>query len=173
MPLCPVCGHDNTFGALVCARCFAFLSVPAPDEEAPDTPQWQQTTNNVPEHIHPARHVPHRFAPLAQDNIALFIEAQESPLIVEVKNQILLGRHTPGSTSQPQVDLAPFDAYSKGVSRLHAAIRQVEHCLFIEDLGSTNGSWLNSVRLIPFAARALRAGDLIQLSQLQITIYIA
>ncbi len=170
MVVCPVCGHVNMYGVLVCARCFTLLSASSRDSDGSDTPQWQ-TTGNVPEEFRTARRAARRFSPVAPNTIALVIGDHDAPLVIEVRNQVLLGRHTPGGTSQPDIDLSPYRAFVKGVSRLHAVIHRMEHCLSIEDLGSTNGSWLNNIRLIPFAARPLQPGDLILLSQLQITVY--
>jgi pSer/pThr/pTyr-binding forkhead associated (FHA) protein len=50
------------------------------------------------------------------------------------------------------------------VSRRHAQIRQEDFRYFIEDLGSTNGTWLNGVRLT--APTQLRHGDQIQIADI-------
>ncbi len=169
MPICPVCGHDNTYGVLICVRCFTLLTTSVSDPEAPDT--LATTIGNVPDELRAVRRVTRRFTPLVPNTIAIYVEESDTPLVIEVKDQILLGRYTVGGPSQPHVDLSPYGAYTKGVSRLHAVIRREAGSLFVEDLGSTNGSWLNNTRLIPFSARTLQAGDLVQLSQLQLTVY--
>ncbi len=117
------------------------------------------------------RRATRQFTALAPDTIAFYVEDNDVPLVLKLRGEVLLGRQSANSTSQPHVDLSSYNAFGKGISRLHAAIRRREHHLFIEDLGSTNGSWLNNTRLIPFAARLLQPGDLIQLSQLQLTVY--
>ena len=47
------------------------------------------------------------------------------------------------------------------VSRWHAALRQVDSELAIEDLGSTNGTWVNGHRIE--AVTPLRLGDRVRL----------
>jgi hypothetical protein len=172
MSICSVCGHENTFGTLVCMQCFTLLKRSSQALEALDTPQWQEQTGTAPEALRAVvRRATRQFSPLASDTIAFYIEQNDIPLICRLGTEILLGRHSESGTSQPHVDLSSYNAYGKGISRLHAAIRRREHHVFIEDLGSTNGSWLNNARLMPFAPRLLQPGDVIQLSQLQITVY--
>ncbi len=136
-----------------------------------DTPLWQERTGSATEALYAARRVTRQFVSLAPDMIAFYVEENVVPLVIKMKSEVLLGRHSESGTSQPHVDLSPYNAYCKGISRLHAAIRRRDHRLFIEDLGSTNGSWLNNMRLMPFTPRPLQPGDLIQLSQLQITVH--
>jgi pSer/pThr/pTyr-binding forkhead associated (FHA) protein len=54
---------------------------------------------------------------------------------------------------------------------MHAIIRRTEQGLVIEDLASSNGSWLNGVRLAPFSPRPLQSGDHLALSQLEIVVH--
>jgi pSer/pThr/pTyr-binding forkhead associated (FHA) protein len=43
--------------------------------------------------------------------------------------------------------------------------------LSVEDLGSSNGSWLNSTRLQPYVPAPLKSGDRLRLSQIEIEVY--
>jgi pSer/pThr/pTyr-binding forkhead associated (FHA) protein len=95
----------------------------------------------------------------------------EKPLVIEIASQAVLGRYAAGSASQPRIDLAPYNAFGKGVSRMHAIIRRTERGLVVEDLASSNGSWLNGVRLNPFSPRPLQSGDRLALSQLEIVVH--
>ena len=49
------------------------------------------------------------------------------------------------------------------VSRKHCQIRHQDHSFYIRDLASTNGSYLNSVRLNDSEEKQLNDGDLIDL----------
>ena len=69
------------------------------------------------------------------------------------------------------VDLAPFHAFSKGVSSLHASIFRADDQINISDLGSTNGTYLNREGLVPHQAYELHNGDLIYLGQMAIRVY--
>lgn len=53
---------------------------------------------------------------------------------------------------------------SESVSRSHGVIFEVGSQWAYQDLGSTNGSWINDVRVKPYQIRLLRHGDLIQLA---------
>jgi pSer/pThr/pTyr-binding forkhead associated (FHA) protein len=104
--------------------------------------------------------------------VALYIAGNEEPLIIQVTYEAILGRYAPSSIAQPRVDLASYGAYTKGVSRLHAAIRRTQdNLLVVIDLDSSNGSWLNGVRLEPQRLYTLRSGDRLILGQIEIEIY--
>ena len=104
------------------------------------------------------------------DAVALYVGQSDRPLVVQVTSQAVLGRYAAGSATQPRIDLTPYNAFGKGVSRMHAIIRRTDNGLLVEDLASSNGSWLNGVRLTPFAPRPLQSGDLLTLSQLEIVV---
>jgi hypothetical protein len=169
MATCPVCGYDNLFGALVCVKCSALLTRQPPDQPTTTLPQSEPPR---PEHKPPSeRQATRELGPLAADEVALYVGQSDKPLLVQIASQAVLGRHAAGSASQPRIDLASYDAFGKGVSRMHAIIRRTDKGLVVEDLASSNGSWLNGVRLTPFLPHPLRAGDLLKLSQLEIVVY--
>jgi hypothetical protein len=109
---------------------------------------------------------------LGADAIALYINNAENPLMIDISQEAILGRFTPNSPSQPRVDLMPYGAYEKGVSRMHAVIkRSASGGLTIEDLLSNNGTYLNGVRLPPRVPYQLASGNHIKLGQLEIEIF--
>jgi transcriptional regulator with GAF, ATPase, and Fis domain len=57
---------------------------------------------------------------------------------------------------------------AEGISREHAAIAVEDDGIFLEDLGSTNGTRLNGERIT--AAHRLRAGDVIGIGRAQLTV---
>lgn len=59
-----------------------------------------------------------------------------------------------------------FNAAKRGVSRRHMAIRRKGSLIYIVDVGSTNGTYLNGRRLQRNEERILRDGDEIHLSHL-------
>ena len=86
-----------------------------------------------------------------------------SPFIPKV--QTVLGRADNTSTQKPDLDLTPYGALEKGVSRIHAAICRNDDTLTLVDKGSANGTHLNGQRLVPDQPRVLRDGDEIRLGQ--------
>lgn len=160
MPTCPVCGYDNTLDAVVCVRCSVPLAKANPER-----------TLEIPEKILPAwRHPPRPTGVLSGAAVALFIDDAEEPVVLEVVRQAILGRYEADNRSQPRLDLTPFGAYEKGVSRLHVVIRRTENGLMIEDLASTNGTLLNGAPLDPYSPKPLHSGDHLVLSKLEIEI---
>ena len=51
----------------------------------------------------------------------------------------------------------------KGMSRQHAKLSMIDDALHIEDLNSTNGSFVNDVRLVPTQKLPLRDGCTVRL----------
>ncbi len=84
---------------------------------------------------------------------------------------LLLGRFDPETGLTPDVDLTAFDAVAKGVSRQHARLDVGNHALYITDLGSTNSTYLNRVRLAPFQPRIVRDGDELSLGSLRLQVF--
>ncbi len=163
MLICPVCGQENSSNALTCVRCFtafprsgvAFGNT-APLEAKP---------------VGPKLYVPRRTGDLAPNSVALYVGDSDQPLVLEVLRQVILGRHDARSGSQPRVDLTPYGAYEKGVSRLHVALRRSGGGeLMVEDLASTNGTSINDTPTEPYMPRPIKSGDHVKLSKLDIEV---
>jgi hypothetical protein len=85
---------------------------------------------------------------------------------LETLNRVVIGRRETGSLQQVHIDLTAYHAREMGVSRRHAVIYRMKHSLFMEDLNSANGSYLNGQRLLPGQPRLLRNGDELRLGKL-------
>lgn len=76
-----------------------------------------------------------------------------------INNESTIGRWDADNGVFPDVDLDAFDADAK-VSRRHARIYRRDNAYFIEDLGSTNGTYVNrGRRLLPGSPQVLSDGD--------------
>jgi pSer/pThr/pTyr-binding forkhead associated (FHA) protein len=64
-------------------------------------------------------------------------------------------------------DLSAYGAYQGGVSRRHAVITYSNGALYIEDLGSTNGTRINGFQLTAKRKYRLRDGDEIEFARLR------
>jgi serine/threonine protein kinase len=83
------------------------------------------------------------------------------------KESVLIGRTDPHTGIFPEIDLTMYDPETK-VSRRHARIYRQGEQFLIEDLGSVNGTIINSVsggsvRLNTKSPRVLSAGDEVKL----------
>lgn len=83
----------------------------------------------------------------------------------------LVGRASPGEGIEPQVDLTTIDTTGT-VSRRHAKIGKDDSSIFIEDLGSSNGTRLNGQSLRPGMQSPLTDGDQLIFGDVVFTIQI-
>jgi pSer/pThr/pTyr-binding forkhead associated (FHA) protein len=93
----------------------------------------------------------------------------EVPLTKEVN----IGRLDSASAWFPEVDLTSDGGLEKGVSRRHAKITRRGRKVFIEDLGSINGTFLNRKKLKPYLSRTLESGDELRLGTLVLRVSFA
>ncbi len=98
--------------------------------------------------------------------MALYIEQYDTPLIVLMVTQAVIGRATPGSPNETQIDLTPYAALDKGISRQHGVFKRTERGVTFEDMGSSNGSWINDLLLQPYKPTAIASGDRLRLGRL-------
>ncbi len=101
----------------------------------------------------------------------MFIGNHHSPLVARVDPQITLGRNAPEDGGGTHIDLTPYDAYKKGVSRVHIAIRRTGENFEIEDLNSANGTFINAYSLAPHEHYPLKNGDIVRLGRLPIQMF--
>ena len=94
---------------------------------------------------------------------------------VEVRDKIVIGRGDPVANFYPDLDLTPYGGQEGGVSRRHAAVlRDDEHqALYLEDLGSTNGTRINGFLLESHRRYRLCDGDEIELGRVRVTLRFA
>ncbi len=77
-----------------------------------------------------------------------------------------------GRASHADVDLDSWNAAERGVSREHALLRPASHCLYIIDMGSTNGTFVNGLPLSRSSAYALHHNCVLTLGRLVFTLKI-
>jgi serine/threonine-protein kinase len=96
----------------------------------------------------------------------LFIATSGVALSIPALDEVQIGRRNPLAAQSPDLDLEPFGGGSAGVSRQHARLLHQAEGWFLEDLQSTNGSYVNEVRLLPRRPVKLRSGDLVRFGQM-------
>jgi hypothetical protein len=165
MITCPYCGHQDREGVLFCQECGQSLQDNAPGAVLP-TRQLEESSNAL------AAKATWGTARFGQDaSIIIHIRDTIEPVIIQPTKKMVLGRADSTSTQKPDLDLTPYGALEKGVSRIHAAIFRSEDTLTLVDMGSANGTHLNGQRLAPEQPRILRDGDEIRLGKLVAHIY--
>jgi len=187
MPTCPTCGNFVSSRAFVCRYCKTLLVRPGAvvtpiDSSSPDStikvvifPEDRVTNSATPvppspddtATINAVTGEPDLLEPLHTDEIALLIEGERVPLIARVTDSVVVGRYSQHMQEQPHIDLVPYGAFEKGVSRFHALFRRVDGKLMVEDLASSNGTWLNGRRLEAKRSMAVQPGDYLRFGQLR------
>jgi pSer/pThr/pTyr-binding forkhead associated (FHA) protein len=85
-----------------------------------------------------------------------------------VSEKILVGRTDTTRGIHPEIDLDPYRGQERGVSRRHAAIYARDNRITVEDLGSSNGTFLNGEQLSANKTYRLRHGDRLRFGHLEL-----
>jgi hypothetical protein len=164
LKICPNCGYNTREGYLYCEECGSTLESKA--EQRTGTRTLEAASDDY------ATHASWGTARFEKDAaIILHIRDASDPLTFHPQGETLVGRLDQTSTQKPDLDLTPYGALEKGVSRIHAAIFRNDDTLTLVDKGSANGTHLNGQRLVPNQPRVLRDGDEIRLGKLIAHIY--
>ncbi len=135
-PACPACGVEVEPGDAFCSVCgFALEAGPAPAPEAA-----------------PA-------LPAAPAGPRLVVVASGAEIPLPQGDEIFVGREDPVSGVYPDVDLTPHGGEEGGVSRRHARLIVEGSNYFVEDLDSTNFTFVNKQKLTPKTRQPLGDGD--------------
>lgn len=163
MIVCPSCQHENMDGTVFCSECGTQIAGTDPivtqaisEEQKAELEQDLKRTSVLPTDFD------------AWASIHLTDSGQILPL--SDRKEFTLGRVSEAQPIMPDIDLTPYQAYACGVSRLHAVIKREGEQVFVMDLGSSNGTYLNGRRLEPNDNQPLHHGDMIALGKLKIQI---
>lgn len=138
-PACPACGTEIEAGDAFCSTCgFALREAPAPAPaaEAPAPPP----------------------AP-APAGPRLVVVASGAEIPLPAGEEILIGREDPVSGVYPDVDMTPHEGEEGGISRRHARLIVEGGNYFVEDLDSTNFTFVNKQKVAPKTRQAVKDGD--------------
>ncbi|MBK8021586.1 MAG: FHA domain-containing protein [Chloroflexi bacterium] len=81
---------------------------------------------------------------------------------------LVVGRSCPGYS--PEINLEVLGAIDQGVSRRHAQFTLRDGDLFVEDLGSTNGTRINGFKVASNHSYRLRNGDEIEFGNIRLNV---
>jgi hypothetical protein len=90
---------------------------------------------------------------------------------LDIYGDVVLGRGSQGPQN-PDIDLSNLEALELGISRRHALLRPTRTQLFLIDLESTNGTYVNAIPVGRGMAQVIRTGDTIALAGLNFVIEI-
>jgi pSer/pThr/pTyr-binding forkhead associated (FHA) protein len=170
MILCPNCQHKELPGALFCSECgtqlvsLDILNTRSIKKSSNDNLVSQAQIPDVTNRKMPSKGL--------EPSISLHIVDSGQVIHLSERNDFTLGRTIEGQPILPDVDLSPFDAFTLGVSRLHAALRIINGEVVVTDLGSSNGTRVNGQKIVPHVDYPLNHGDIIALGKLKIQVLI-
>jgi hypothetical protein len=175
MITCPNCRTSNLDTSRFCDECGARLTPASTDADPPAYVPPQSapsvarpvsaTSVDIPSAVfaiddnNTSASKPH--APAGTAHAILIIERGDAPgtEFQLVNDESTIGRWDAENGVFPDVDLDAFDSDAK-VSRRHARIKRANGAYYIEDLGSTNGTYVNrGRRLLPGNVEVLNDGD--------------
>ena len=143
---CNECQMDNIEGALFCEECGAKL-----EGQAGLIASAEET-----------------------DNAQLVLTSAEgNRLEIPAKDEVIVGREDPISDIFPDLDLTDLGGMDKGVSRKHAVIHRSGSDYTVEDMGSTNGTFVNKKKIAPYAPQAIKPGDEVRFGKLALSVQAA
>jgi len=124
----------------------------------------------APEPAPPAPSPPPPPAAVAQ-NVALRIVASGQVLLLEPeRSDFLVGRPDPVTGIQPEINLGPFDTM-RTLSRRHAKILREGGLYFVrEEVGTTNGTFVNGERIKTGAAVPLKPGNRLRFGSIEVEV---
>ncbi len=167
MIACPACQNENVDNTLFCNECGASLL----EDDSPVTDAMGHVIGNVVDFANGTdghEKMQQGSGPLA---VGLKIGNAEQQVEFSLEKPIHMGRLDPGSNIYPEVDLTTYGGVEQGVSRRHARIMRRQGSIFVEDLGSSNGTFVNGQKLNPYFPEALANGDYLRLGGLRIEIH--
>lgn len=157
---CPNCGYINEPGADRCSQCgvpmAGVTTLPVVEEAAVSVlqPLIQPPSLNVNE-------------------VMFLIAGHKEPVKIKLspdQTEIVIGRRGKGE-KPPHFDFTDFGAAGETISRRHAVLHFLGNSVTFEDLGSTNGTWINESRLMAGEPHAIKTGDMIRLGQQFVFVY--
>ena len=161
MIMCPACQYQEVVGALFCSECGAQL------HNMGSLATHNIQTNEIRSQSFEAP-PPERKDLVNYQIASLQILDGGQLLTLANRNEFTVGRVSEGQTIIPDVDLTAHNAYEYGVSRIHAVLKKTKDKVIVMDLGSSNGTYVNGVRLAPENEYPLSHGNIISLGKLKI-----
>ncbi len=147
---CPDCGFENQENAAYCEECGSKLFAAKEESAVPESvasPLEQEQSDEDSEVV-----------------AKIYVEELTLKLSRDVNT---IGRRSPADGVYPDVDLTDYDPDSY-ISRRHAQILKDGTTYYFEDMGSSNGSFINEERMNKGSKRELKDKDIIRLGRTEV-----
>ena len=158
---CSKCGTPYTLDDTVCAQCGHVLFDPDRSTVA------LQIDPNL---LRLRRTQPLNGAPRPEKSVSLVVRGMVERFVFEQGTEIVLGRTDWRPADRGHFDLTRYGGRDRGVSRTHALLRFTGEAITVTDLGSSNGTFVNTERLEPHQPHPLHAEDKLMLGSLSMIV---
>ena len=176
---CPSCGAQLEPGSNFCDMCGATIGAPAPPPApaaappppapAPPPPVAAPVPAPVPAPVAAPAPAP---AGVAAVPGKLVVQGTSASLpFPPGKTEIFVGREDPVSGVFPELDLTDHGGDEGGVSRKHARIYVQGNQVYIEDLNSTNYTYVNQQKVTPGQPCPVNDGDELRFGRVKTNYY--
>src|SRR5574340_1008357 len=152
-------GHENPDGSMFCDQCGEALDSSASATAAPSG--YDAAPSPAPD-----------MGPTVAAPVKLVLKDGQE-FMLDGKSEFLIGREDPVSNIYPDIDLTPHRGEEDGVSRMHAKIYAQGSQFLIEDLNSTNATYLNRQKLPPKTPTPIKDGDEVRFGKVEATFSLA
>ncbi len=156
---CNHCNAQQMNGTIFCSECGASLIAEVPRRET--TNALSRTVDGIPSVVEdgPPMVVPAPVPVAKVSGICLVVINSGRRINLESGEELLVGRKDNQRGIYPDIDLGLDGGYDAGVSRRHAIIVPNRKGYMLEDLGSSNGTFINGTRLAPQSPTLIAHGD--------------
>jgi len=163
---CVNCNYENSMTDTYCARCGYVL--PKTVTTNPFSTRLIGNDNQIPMDVRWGTGYFHRDAHLLLHLVQPPDTGQKLDLQFDPAMEVfsyILGRTT-DTRDREHIDLTPLGGLELGISRRHIRLDRIRDSLYVTDLRSVNGTWLNGERLPPGSPAALRNRAILQLGKM-------
>ena len=145
--ICPRCQFVNSKQSPVCIECGQLLTDDLDATRPLNLPSRRERIHTL-------------IFQIGDDQLSISLKMAE---------RLILGRQS-SQTDLPDLDLARFKAAEHGISRIHATLESTETGVYLMDLGSRNGTFVNGQALAAFNPYYLNHGDVLRFGKLTVTL---
>jgi hypothetical protein len=164
---CPHCGQSCRLSDTTCPRCGTLFEnvLEYEEDDKTFTVAAELTAQSNGDKSWP------RVGAIPQMSVTVVFDVGNRSFTLPNQEIVIIGRGS-ATSDEPEayIDLGHFDARDKGVSRQHVKILRKDTLIYVVDLDSMNGTWLNGRRLRKYVERLLRNGDELQLGSLKLRV---
>ncbi len=162
---CPNCKHWNEAGSRFCEDCGFELVA-----DGHSQPASAQVSVRPVDDVEIPAPAPQDLTPMAAPSAAPYngprLLLTSTGSIFRLGDVAIIGRED----ATLQIDLEGYPE-GKFVSHRHAQITKIKDVYYVEDLGSSNHTWVNQIKLAQGQAEPLKEGDTVRFGKVELTFH--